>query len=272
MLTRVAPVFAFAATAAFACSVAVAVAPAASAGLIVPAGPWPAPIVGAVNPLIGTPYVLNGAHATANARVRLWLPSRQRARVAATRAVGDRTVVRGDLRNLDTHRPIGGATVTLVAEDVNVGRWVAIGNVRTSRRGRFRGVLPVTARHLRVAVVYYPAVASAVPVFSRRVLVRSGARVWLGVPHRVRRVVHFHGRVGGAPVPAAGLVVALQVRNSFGRWVTARLGRTRPDGRFRVAYRFPRAAGLLVRVRVPGGQPGWALYAGASAPARINVR
>ena len=270
MLTRLEQVFAFAATAAVACSVAVA--PAASAGLIAPADPWPAPVAGAANPLIGTPYVLNGGHATANARLRLWLPARRVARVAITRAVGDRTVVRGELRNRDMHRAIGGATLTLVAEDVNVGRWVAIGNVRTSRRGRFRGVLPVTARHLRVAALYYPAVTSAVPVFSRRVLVRSGARVWLGVPHCVRRMVRFHGRLGGAPVPAGGLVVALQVRNGFGRWVTARLGRTRPDGRYRVAYRFPRAARLLVRVRVPGGQPGWALFAGASAPTRIHVR
>jgi hypothetical protein len=270
MLTRRTSAFRFAAAAASACSLALA--PVARAGLVPSAGSWPAPVTGAANPLVGTAYVLNGAHATANARLRVWLPAPGRECVALTRAVGDRTVVRGELRNLDTRRGIGGATLTLVAEDASIGQWAAIANVRTSRHGRFRGVLPVTARHLRVAVVYFPAVTSVVPVFSRRVLVRSGARVWLGAFRRARRTVRFHGRVGGAPVPPAGLVVALQVRNNFGRWVTARLTRTQPDGRYRVAYRFPRAARLLVRVRVPGGQPGWALFGGASAPVRVRVR
>jgi len=253
------------------CAAAIVAVPAGAARLVPSAGVWPAPVISEANPLIGTPYVLNGAQATANARLRIWLPASGRAWVAITRPVGDRTVVRGDMRNRDTRRAISGATVTLVAEDVYAGQWVAIGNLRTSRRGRFRAVLPVTSRHLRVAVVYYPAVTSMVPVYSRRVLVRSSARVWLGRPHRARRTVRFHGRVGGGPVPADGLLVALQVRNSFGRWVTARLARTRPDGRYRLAYRFPRSSRLTVRVWVPGGQPGWALYAGASAPIPIRL-
>jgi hypothetical protein len=254
------------------CGAAIVAVPVAAASLVPSAGPWPAPVIGEANPLIGTPYVLNGAQATANARLRIWLPVGGRARVAITHRVGDRTVVRGELRNSDTRRAISGATLTLVAEDVYVGRWVAIGDVRTSRRRRFRAVLPVTARHLRVAVIYYPAVMSTLPVYSRHVLVRSSARVWLGTPHRARRTVLFHGRVGGGPLPGAGLLVALQVRNAFGRWVIARLARTRPDGRYRLAYRFPRTGRLTVRVRVPGSQPGWALYAGASAPVRIRLR
>jgi hypothetical protein len=198
------------------CLTVIAAASAAAASLVPPVGPWPAPVTGAANPLAGSVYVLNGAQATANARLRIWLPVSGSARVAITRPVGDRTVVRGDLRNRDTRRAISGATLALVAEDVHAGQWVAIGNVQTSRRGRFRAVLPVTARHLRVAVVYYPAVTSTLPVYSRRVLVRSSARVWLGRPHRVRRTVRFHGRVTGGPVPVDGLLVALQVRNSSG--------------------------------------------------------
>jgi hypothetical protein len=253
------------------CAAAIVAAPVAAARLVPSAGAWPAPVIGEVNPLIGSPYVFNGAQATANARLRIRLSAGGRARVAITRPVGDRTVVRGDLRNSDTRRAISGATVTLIAEDVHIGQWVAIGNARTSRRGRFRAVLPVTARHLRVAVVYYPAVTSTVPVYSRRVLVRSSARVWLGRPHRMRRTVRVHGRVSGGPVPADGLLVALQVGNGFGRWVTVRLARTRSDGRFRLAYRFPRSSRLIVRVRVPGSQPGWALYAGASPPIPIRL-
>jgi hypothetical protein len=246
--------------------------PTAAAGLIPAAGPWPAPIAGAANPLIGTPYALNGANATASAQLRLWLVVGEMRQTAITRRVGDRTLVRGELRNRDTHRAISGAALTLVAEDVYLGQWVAVGNLRTSRRGRFRAVLPETARHLRIAVMYYPAVASPLPIFSRRLLIRTGSRVWLAKPHGRRRALHFHGRVSGGPVPASGLLVALQVRNSFGRWVTARLVRTRRDGRYRFGYRFPRGGRLTVRVLVPGRQSGWPLYAGASAPARIRLR
>lgn len=257
---------------ALASSAAIAPMPAAAAGLIPAAGPWPAPITGAANPLTSKPYALNGTNATANAQLRLWVVVGRRTRTAITRRVGYRTVVRGELRNRDTHRAISGATLTVVAQDVYLGQWIALGNLRTSRRGRFRAVLPGTARHLRTAVIYYPAVTSALPIFSRRLLIRTGSRVWLAKPGGTRRTVRFHGRVSGAPVPASGLLVALQVCNSFGRWVTARLVRTRPDGRYRVGYKFPRVGRLTVRVLAPGRQPSWPLYAGASAPARIRVR
>jgi hypothetical protein len=247
--------------------------PAAAAGLIPATGPWPAPVVGAANPLTGTPYALNGANATPNAQLRLWLVfDGGRRRTAITRRSSDRTVVRGELRNRDTRRAIRGATLTLVAEDVYLSQWVAVGNLRTSRRGRFRAVLPKTARHLRVAVIYYPVVTSALPIFSRRLLIRTSSRVWLAKPHGERRAIRFHGRVSGGSMPASGLLVALQVRNGFGRWVTARLVRTRPDGRYRFGYRFPRGGRLTVRVLAPGRQPDWPLYAGASAPARIRLR
>jgi hypothetical protein len=257
---------------ALASSATIAASPTAAAGLIPAADPWPAPIAGAANPLTGTPYALNGANATPNAQLRLWLVVGEKTRTAITRRLGDRTVVRGELRNRDTRRAISGATLTLVAEDVYLAQWIALGNLRTSRRGRFRAVLPETARHLRTAVIYYPAVTSPLPMFSRRLLIRTGSRVWLAKPHGERRAIRFHGRVSGGSVPASGLLVALQVRNSFGRWVTARLVRTRPDGRYRVGYRFPRGGRLTVRVLAPGRQPGWPLYAGASAPARVRLR
>jgi hypothetical protein len=272
MLTRrSSPRIAQAIALAFVSTAAIAPAPAA-AGLIPAAGAWPAPITGAGSPLTGTPYVLNGAHATANARLGIWLSVGGKTGTAITRRVSERTMVGGELVNRDTYRAITGAAVTLVAEDVYVGQWVAIGSLRTDRDGRFRAVLPATARHLRVAVIYYPFVTSTMPMYSRRVLVRAGARVWLAKPRGSRRAVGFHGRVGGAPVPAGGLLVALQVRNGFGRWVTARLARTLPDGRYRIGYRFPRRGRLAVRVLVPGRQPGWPLYAGASAPVPIRLR
>jgi hypothetical protein len=274
MLTRRSSPLRAAKTTAMALATAAAVAPATApaSGLVPQAGPWPAPIIGVANPLAGTPYMFNGADARTNAGLRIWLRVRGVGRTAITRAVGDHIIVSGELRNRDTHRAISSATLTVVAEDVYAGLWVAIRNVQTSRRGRFRAVLLVTARHLRVAAIYYPAVTSTVPIYSRRVLVRASPRVWLGTPHRIRRTVRFHGRVSAGPAPVGGLLVALQVHNTFRRWVTARLDRTRPDGRYQIAYRFPRGGRLTVRVLVPGRQPGWPLYAGASARVGLRLR
>jgi hypothetical protein len=74
--------------------------------------------------------------------------------------------------------------------------------------------------------------------------------------------------VSGAPVPSTGLLVALQVRNTRGHWVTARLGRTTGSGGFRIRYLFPPGR-LTVRVLAPA-QTGWSLFGGHSATRRIH--
>ena len=256
-------------TAAVALTTAVNAAP-ASAALVPPPGPWPVAISGATNPLTGSPAILNGAQATGNARLRVWLPSRGRKRVALTRVIGGRTVVRGHLRNPDTRRSISGALVTLVAQNVYSGDWAAVGHVPTNRKGIFRGVLP-PGGHRRVAVLYWPSVTSTSPVFSRRLLVRASGRVYLGRPVRTKpRLFRFGGKVSGAPIPARGLLVALQVRNRLGNWVTARIASTTPSGRYRIRYRFSPGR-LTVRIRVPA-QTAWPLFGGQSAPRHIQVR
>jgi len=249
-------------------------APAADAAIIPPPGPWPTNVTGATNPLIGTPFQYNGGQASTNAQLRVWLPSRGRRRTAVTRTVGQTTVVRGQLRNLDNRRAIVGATLTLAVQNVFTPEWVASGTVRTNRRGDFRAVLPA-GYHRRVGVLYYAAINTASPLFSRRLLIRAKSRVDLARPYHQRRSrkYRFDGQVsaGAVPVPASGLLLAFQVRNRRGNWITARLARTTASGRFRIRYTFPTFAPLRVRVRVPS-QTSWALYAGASRVRYVSPR
>jgi len=251
----------------------VAVVPApVSAGLIPPAGTWPTDVTGAANPLIGTPFVFNGAHATANAELRVWLPSRGRRVSVLTRTVGFPTRIAGRLRNRDTRRSIVGATVTIAQQDVYRPEWTAIGNLQTDRRGYFRGSIS-PGYHRRIAVLYYPAVSSPSPVFSRRLLLRAKSRVALARPFHKRRSYRFDGQVTAlnAPPPSSGLLIALQVRNRNGHWITARLRRTTPNGRFLIRYKFPSAGALRVRVFVPA-QSGWPFYSGASGVRVVRPR
>jgi len=246
------------------------VAPAAApAKLLAPPGPWPAPIVGGENPLLGTPYVFNGGPATANARLRVYLPYGHGRRMAITRAIGRRAVVRGRLRNRDNGHSISGATVQLAAQDVYSGPWSAVGAGRTNRKGRFRLVLPAGYTR-RVAVIYWPAVHSGSPVFSRRLLVRAGARVYLKTKMLKHQRIIYRGKVSGAPIPAGGLLVAAQVQNGR-HWATVRLVRTHPSGRFTARYRFKTRQRFRVRALVPS-QPAWPLYGGYSFTKRVKAR
>jgi len=250
-----------------------ALAPSTAPAAIIPApGPWPTGIIGAANPLIGTPFALNGSNATGNADLRVWLSHGGRHRGAVTRIVGDSTVIRGRLRNRDTRRSIAGATLTLAAQDVSTPDWNAVANTRTNRHGNFRVVLG-PGYHRRVGVIYYPSVTAVSPLYSRRLLIRAKSRVVLAAPYHKRRAYRFDGQVsaGAVPVPSSGLLIAFQVRNRRGNWITARLARTTSSGRFRIRYTFPTFAPLRVRVSVPS-QTGWALYAGASRVRYVSPR
>ena len=252
---------------------ATAVAPAgASAALIPPPGPWPTDIVGAANPLTGTPFVVNGAHATANADLKFWLPVGRARRNSLTTTPTRNVVVEGQLRNRDNRRSIAGATVTVVTQNVYAPEWTTLINLITDRKGRFAAQVGA-GYHRRFGVIYYPAVTSTAPIYSRRVLVRARSSVTLSRPYHRGRAYRFDGKVRGgiARVPASGLLIALQVRNRSGNWVTARLAKTTASGRFRVRYRFPRSARLTVRVAAPS-QSGWALYAGHSNRWTIRPR
>lgn len=241
----------------------------AHATLLPAAGPWPAPVSGATNPLIGTPFVFNGGHATPNASLRAWLPAGRSRRTDTTRTIGASTIVRGRLRNRDSGRSISGATVELAAQDVTAADWLLVGPARTNRKGEFRVVLPPGLTR-RVAVTYWPTVSAASPVYSRRLLVRAKARVDLTTTMRGRSIL-YRGHVSGALIPAGGLVVAAQIANGRG-WVTVRLVRTQPSGRFVARYRF-NSSGRTFRVRaLAPSQPAWPLYSGYSQTRRARPR
>jgi hypothetical protein len=242
---------------------------AAPAGLIPPPGPWPTAVDGATNPLAGTAVLANGTNATANASLRVWLADGATRRTTITRPIGRPTAVAGRLRNRTTHRSIGGAVVTLVAQNVYHAEWSVVTTDRTDRKGRFRVLLP-SGYHRRAAILYYPDVNATVPLYSRRLLVRASSRVFLGRPHHTKRRFRFDGVVSGAPVPPTGLLVALQVLNRSGHWITARLANTRPTGRFHIRYDF-QPGRLSVRILAPS-QTAWLLYGGHSQTRTITPR
>jgi hypothetical protein len=258
--------------------VGVAIASLAHARLIPPASPWPAGVLNAGNPLWGSPYTANGANASANTKVRVWLPVGRSHRTVITRTVGARTVVRGNLTNLDTHTWVTGATVILCVQSVYGGEWQSAGTAVTSSHGQFRLVLPPGYAR-RVGVVYWPFVNSSWPAFSRRLLVRARPRVTLSTNTR-GRTIQFRGLVNGNPppesgvpamaqIPQNGLLVAIQVRNNQHHWVTARLTRTGPDGGFYTHYRFPASNRFRVRASVPT-QGGWFLFGGHSSTRTVH--
>ena len=240
----------------------------ADAKLLPPAGPWPAPVAGATNPLLGTPFIFNGANATANPAIRIWLPVGRSRRISLTRTFGERTVVRAKLTNRDNGLSIVGATVYVAAQNVQGGDWYVAAIARTSAAGRLRAMLPPGPTR-RVAIVYWPFVSSPAPAFSRRVLVRTSARVYLKTAMVGKRRIVYRGRVSGAAIPPGGLVLAAQVRN--GRtWVTVKLVRTYQSGRFVARYRFKyRGRRFQVRALVPT-QPAWPLYSGHSKPRLVR--
>jgi len=251
-------------------AVLVALWPAATtdASLLPPPGLWPAPVVGATNPLAGTPLAANGAPASADVTLDVWLPSGRHRREAITRTIGEPTVVRGRLRDRASRRSIRAATVQLAAQNVSGGDWYLAALTTTNRKGGFKAVLPPGLTR-RVAILYWPFVNSPTPLYSRRLLVRSASRVYLRTIVRGRSVV-FTGRVSGDAIPPGGLVVAAQVRNG-GAWVSVRLVRSQDDGRFRARYRFKYAGRrFLVRATAPS-QPGWPFYSGSSRPQTIRT-
>ncbi|MCA1697389.1 MAG: hypothetical protein LC790_00165 [Actinobacteria bacterium] len=241
---------------------------AADAKLLVPPGPWPAPVLGASNPLAGTPLAFNGADATPNASLRVWLPVGASRQTVITRAFGGQTVVRGRLSDRDSNRSISGAAVQIAAHNGNAGDWYLTGVARTNYRGAFRAVLPAGPTR-RVAALYWPHITASIPVFSRRLLVRTSARVYLKTSMLAGRRIVYRGRVSGAPIPPGGLLVAAQVRNGP-TWATVRLVRTYASGRFVARYRFKHTGRRFqVRARVPS-QPAWPLYSGQSHTQRVR--
>jgi hypothetical protein len=98
----------------------------------------------------------------------------------------------------------------------------AAGSASRTLRFVHPGTPTVLPAESRVGLVV-PAAGSFKP--SRKRLLNGGSVV-------------FHGRVRSLPLPAAGKLVELQVRQPTGEWTTFRTLRTGQDGRWALRYRF----------------------------------
>jgi hypothetical protein len=251
-------------------AVAMAIGGGALAGEASAIGPWPAPVEGDVNPLLGSTQQFNGFGATADAGISLWIPVDGHKRKVDTRTIGARPTLSGRLANRYVDTPIVGGVVTFARELNDRNGWKAVARARTDKHGRFKARMPAGPTR-RFAVVYWPTIGSATAVYSRRVQVRSSPKIWFKATSRKRGLVAFKGRVHGAAVPSGGLLVAIQVANRT-NWTTVRLIRTDGAGRFSARYRFAvRGRRFSVRLHVPR-QNGWRLHTGDSKALRVRSR
>lgn len=233
--------------------------------------PWPPPVAGGENPLIGTPYHQNGGHATGDARLSLWFKSGRGHPRTLNRRIDWRASLIGRLTNRATRRPVPGATVQ-IAQETATG-WHVVARVRTSRRGGLRWRAPAGGTR-RFLALYWPFLLSPGPIYSNPVAVRATPRIYLRAERGRQGRFRFVGLVTGAPIPAGGLVVAVQILNR-GQWVAVRTPRTAITGRFVARYRFSalaRGGRFRVRASVPGRQTGWPLYGGHSRSQTIRPR
>jgi hypothetical protein len=161
-----------------------------------------------------------------------------------TVASGRMAIIRGRLVD-DDDRPIAGATIQIderayIPKTGLIGpAWASLGYVLTDASGKFSAKIPRGASR---ALRFSYAAAGVADSAEARVSVRAGVK--LRASRSVVRngaSVNFRGRVAGA-VPRAGVMVTLQGYVGGRGWravdSTPNVGRTGPDGRFRIGYRF----------------------------------
>jgi hypothetical protein len=135
--------------------------------------------------------------------------------------------------------------------------YTAAGSVSRTLRFAYAGSTLILPAQSTVRLVV-PAV-STLRVNRRRVL--NGERVM------------FSGQVKSTPIPAGGKLIQLEVLLSGG-WQTFRTGRTDPNGRWALPYKFARTRGVQwyrFRVELPR-EAGYPFGAGASKSLRVRVK
>ena len=190
-----------------------------------------------------------GAVSTPQASALIRLGVRRR----VTRSFAHRALrLRGRLLDLH-HHPVAGAQL-LVLQRVGHGRFKPIGHAKTGGKGAFGArVRPGSSRLIEIA--YRGAARHGFAALARvHERVRAGVRLLIRprVTSSTGTIV-LRGRVLGK-LPHQGVIVDLLVHYR-GKWVPFRTPRTRPSGRFRVAYRFQGARGRFpFRAVVPSSQ------------------
>jgi 5-hydroxyisourate hydrolase-like protein (transthyretin family) len=191
-------------------------------------------------------------------------------RPSARIAYGDHVTIRGLLTNGDG-QPLSGQQVQVLGPSPNGDQVLA--TLTTDEQGRYS----------------YRAVGSA----NRRLrFVFAGTQLLLPVERSVRLIVQavgsfkpsrarlpnggallFHGRVQSVPLPAAGKLVELQVRQPTGQWTTFRTVQTDTHGRWALRYRFRLTAcntRYLIRARIPA-EAGYPFAAGHTRARAVTV-
>jgi 5-hydroxyisourate hydrolase-like protein (transthyretin family) len=197
-----------------------------------------------------------------------------RARSTATVSYGSKSVVSGRLRNAGGQPIVGARMVVGTAVDRGVPQFADVAaDVVTDSDGRFKLALPA-GPSLRVRVSYFARALDATPAGrdSARVKVRSKATLRPVHRHLGSRVrATFRGRVLGRFRPS-GIRVELQGRRGRS-YVTLATAATKPDGSYRVTYRFThRAHGRYVfRLRVRH-YPRFPYFLGYSRATSVTVR
>jgi len=192
----------------------------------------------------------------------------------ATVAYGSKSVISGRLRNGKGESVIGARMVVGTAVDRGVPQFADVAaNVVTDSDGRFKLTLPA-GPSVRVRVSYFARALDGTPARRDNARVKVRSRATLRPVHRrlgSRVRATFRGRVLGRFRPP-GVRVELQGRRGRS-YVTLATAATKPDGSYRVTYRFThRASGRYVfRLRVRH-YPRFPYFLGYSRAASVFVR
>lgn len=200
-----------------------------------------------------TPRRLNGIGASADARLRVYLPVTRRvhgrsgglrtvrhARLRRTVAFRSQATLRGVLTGA-LGSPIAGAAVW-TASRIQGAEWRISGKPHvTSRSGRIGFRLPSSVPSRQVNLVYFPYSDGHDEIVGQPVVLKVRAGLSLRTDKRVVRNGHrvtFLGRLAGR-IPARGVTVALQARvgRRFRTFRQVRVTRA-SAGRFATRYRF----------------------------------
>jgi hypothetical protein len=172
---------------------------------------------------------------------------------AVTVSYGAKAVVSGRLVNSARQPVIGARLAVASAVDRGVPQFAPLArDVITDKTGRFKFTVPA-GPSVRVRVAYFARALDTAPAASRDVRVKVRTKATLRPARRHmghhRRAV-FSGRVYGRYRPP-GVRVELQGRRGHS-YVTLATAATRPNGTYRLSYRFTRRAHgrYVFRVRV----------------------
>ena len=168
--------------------------------------------------------------------------------------------------------PLGDASVEVYSQP-REGDESQVGTLTTNAHGRFAYVLEANAS--QTLRFLYSGSATRLPAEDKVALAVAGRSTFAVSRSHVfnGQTVSFSGRVQGSPLPPTGKLLELQVRLP-GEWETFRTIRSKPDGRWRIRYRFRRTCGVQryrLRARLPA-EAGYGLSSGASRVLAVRVK